>query len=84
MCIGCGSPGALRRCTKQPLCVLCRQKPEFQVIRRKEALSSGLPERSLPTPMFASNRVDPRFAPEEVYWWSEIAQLCAERSLKLP
>jgi hypothetical protein len=83
-CLGCGTPAKVRRCTRQPLCSICRQKPQFLVVRRKEALSTGLSQRSLPAPFLATNRHDPRLAPELCWWWSDVAQACALAGLQLP
>ena len=83
-CLGCSQPAKLRRCTRQALCAQCRGRPEFQILRRKEALSTGLQERWLPAPMAAANRRDPRLAPEKLYWWADVALVCAEKGLELP
>ena len=83
-CLGCGEPCRVRRMTRQPLRDQCRQQPQFRVIRRKEALKTGLPQRVLPMPLIASNRKDPRFRPELAWWWSEVVEACIRYGYEIP
>jgi hypothetical protein len=84
-CHGCGVPARLRRCSRQVLCAACRQRPEYLLIRKAEAVRTGLREWELPAPLGkASNRKDPRLAPELVWFWADIALACAQLGYPIP
>lgn len=91
-CEGCGGAGlpgtALRRCTRQVLCSLCRSAPEHKVVTRSRVLSkTGIDQETLQSKLIpvgsAPNPTNPGFARVKLYWWKDVMALALARGLEV-